>query len=279
MNRKKQAGEKSRVSLLLSILLALAVCLMLASGHFAVLADDSGETSGDIEYYVNDLSGLLTLDENWALEDKAAAIADTYGCGVYILTIDDSMQQDTDIYDFSEWFYTNYGLGAGDDKSAALLVINSESGMFATYFNGETAKYAFDSYGQEKLEDSFLSDLHDGEWQKAMDGFVTGCGDYLRLAAEGHPVRKNPAGTISVCIGLSCLISLLICLRLRSKMKSVHIGTGASNYTVGGIQLKEQRDQFTHTTQTRRKIEKAHSSGKSSARSGSSGGSGRSGSF
>lgn len=270
------------------VLLLLAVCLLCVCHPviaFAGSTESESSAAGsteqlNISYYVNDMGELLTWDEDWALEEKAADISDKYNCGVYVLTITDSMQGSADIFDFAEWFYTTYGLGKGEDKSAAVLVVNASSREFATFFNGDTATYAFNSYGQEKLEDYFLSDLHDSEWNEAFDGFITGCGEYLQLAAEGKPVRKSPAGMIAICIGISFGISLIICLLLRSRMKSVHIGTGAADYSAAGLTITGKNDRFTHRTETRTRIERESSSGtSSSARTGSSGGSGRSGKF
>lgn len=48
---------------------------------------------------------------------------------------------------------------------------------------------------------------------------------------------------------------MIVCLILRGKMKSVRKGTHADAYVTGSLNLTASRDQYTHTTETRTKIE------------------------
>ena len=83
---------------------------------------------------------------------------------------------------------------------------------------------------------------------------------------------------LAIFIGASCLIALIVTLILKSKMKSVRTGTEASAYVVGGLQLINSSDVYTHTTETRTKIESESDSGSDGSHSGG-GGSGRSSHF
>ena len=72
------------------------------------------------------------------------------------------------------------------------------------------------------------------------------------------------------------LPALLVCLMLKAKMKSVRQGAEADAYvTAEDLNLTEQYDHYTHTTETRRKIS---SDSDSSSHSGG-GGSGSSGKY
>ena len=63
-------------------------------------------------------------------------------------------------------------------------------------------------------------------------------------------------------------------------MKSVRQKKEANAYlTEGGLHLTQQYDQYTHTTETRTKIQEESSSGGSTCSESGGGGSGRSGSF
>lgn len=80
---------------------------------------------------------------------------------------------------------------------------------------------------------------------------------------------------------LSCLVALAICVTLRRKLNNVRQKVQANEYiTPGGLRLADSYDRYTHTTQTRTKIEREGSDGggHTSSRSGG-GGSGRSGKF
>ena len=97
-------------------------------------------------------------------------------------------------------------------------------------------------------------------------------------------MRSSPVPLILAVVAGSCVIALVVCLILRAKMKSVHKGVDANVYaTGGGLTLTDSYDHYTHTTETRRKIESdsgggGRSSGGTVSRSGG-GGHGRSGKF
>ena len=101
----------------------------------------------------------------------------------------------------------------------------------------------------------------------------------LALAASGTPVRRSPWGTIAIIALASCVFSLIVCMLLRGKMKSVRMARQANAYVSGELNVTASRDQYTHTTETRTKIEHESSSGGGSHTESGGGGSGRSGSF
>lgn len=66
---------KKYASLLFALVLALSLSVSAA-------ADSSG-------VYVYDDAALLTQEEYDTLNEAAAAVSDQYGCGVYVVTVDD----------------------------------------------------------------------------------------------------------------------------------------------------------------------------------------------
>ena len=77
---------------------------------------------------------------------------------------------------------------------------------------------------------------------------------------------------------LSPVLALVICLSLKGMMKSVRRSARADIYvTEEGLNLTEQVDRYTHTTETRRKISNDSDSGSSDHSGG--GGSSTSGHF
>ena len=65
----------------------------------------------------------------------------------------------------------------------------------------------------------------------------------------------GPAWLASAVVAV--LLSLLICWIVKNAtMKSVAAKREAGSYVCGGMQFRIRNDQFTHTTQTRRKIER-----------------------
>ena len=270
------------------IVLAALLLLGLCCTAFAEEAD----TTGPQLWNITDTVGLLTSDEDQSLEERAEEISAQYGVGVYLLILEDYSEYYDDPYETAYQFYHGYTLGEGEDRDGVILMLSMSNRKYATFFYGPKAEYAFDAYGQELMEEEFLDDFRDDDWYDGFEDYLEVCAEYLERAEAGDPVRGDysSAGgssvsgigtTILVCLGISAVIAMIVCLILRGKMKSVRKGTHADAYVTGSLNLTASRDQYTHTTETRTKIEHESSDsggGGSSACSGG-GGSGRSGSF
>ena len=277
------------------IVLAALLLLGLCCTAFAEEAD----TTGPQLWNITDTVGLLTSDEDQSLEEQAEEISAQYGVGVYLLILEDYSEYYDDPYETAYQFYHGYTLGEGEDRDGVILMLSMSNRKYATFFYGPKAEYAFDAYGQEQMEEEFLDDFRDDDWYDGFEDYLEVCDEYLARAEAGDPVRRDDSSaegsdessgaggsgigtTILVCTGISAVIAMIVCLILKAKMKSVRKGTHASAYVAGSLNLTASRDQYTHTTETRTKIETESSSsggdGGSSACSGG-GGSGRSGSF
>ena len=102
----------------LAMVLCIALCLAFGG---AALASSAGNSFG----YVNDAVGLLSLDEQQELETTAAQLAERYGCGVYVIIVDDYTDYTNgSTRDFAKETYINYDLGVGEDKNGILLVLS-----------------------------------------------------------------------------------------------------------------------------------------------------------
>lgn len=254
----------------ISALLA-ALFLMLTLCATALAADDGIG-------YVIDESDLLTYDEWQTLENRARDISLRADCGVYIVMLDDYTYYGSgDVYDVTTQIFNNAdnGFGLGADRNGILLLLSMAGRDWAMFVHGESAEYAFDSYGQALLEDYFLPAFGENDWYGGLSGYLAACDEYLALAAAGEPVRKSAVQSLIPVVGASCVIALLICLMLKGKMKTVRRKAEAKSYAAfGGLNLTGSYDRYTHTTETVRRIEKRSSSGESGG-----GGSGRSGKF
>lgn len=253
--------------------LFLALVLLLGLTTLAFAAD------GAQLPYITDSAGLLTQSEADELESMAQSVSQQYGCGVYVVTVDDYTDIDTrGAYEAAYSIYHQYSLGEGADRSGALLLLSMRERDWATFFYGPTAEYAFDAYGQEKLEDAYLGYFRDNDWYGGFSGYIGECGRYLELAAQGSPVRASKLVPILIVVAIACLIAGIVCGILCGKMKSVSKKTEAGSYiSAAGLKLTLQEDQYTHTSTSQRKIESSSSSSSSSESGG--GGSGRSGKF
>lgn len=235
--------------------------------------------------YVFDISDLLTYEEWVELEARAADISNRQHCGVYFALVNDYTDYgDGGVYEVTYQLYHGSELGFGTDRDGIIVLLSMEERDYAMFVYGEYAEYAFDSYGQEKLEEQFLGDFGDNDWYGGISHYLDACDEFLTKADAGDPVRlsywENFWEYFPAVAVLACLPTGSICIWLMRGMKSVRQKKEANAYlTEGGLHLTQQYDQYTHTTETRTKIQEESSSGGSTCSESGGGGSGRSGSF
>ena len=112
---------KKYASLLFALFLALSLSVSAA-------ADSSG-------VYVYDDAALLTQEEYDTLTASAMAVADQYGCGVYVVTVDDMADYidpdavtetgETGMAAFTEYAWDALGLAASYDSNGIMLALSS----------------------------------------------------------------------------------------------------------------------------------------------------------
>lgn len=273
------------------IVCILLVALLLLGLCCTAFAEAPAATEPQL-WNITDTVGLLTSDEDLTLEARAEEISAQYGVGIYLLILEDYSEYYDDPYETAYELYHQNTLGMGEDRDGVILLMSMSDRKYATFFYGPKAEYAFDAYGQELMEEEFLDDFRDDDWYDGFEDYLEVCAEYLERAEAGDPVRRDDSSaggssvsgigtTILVCLGISAVIAMIVCLILRGKMKSVRKGTHADAYVTGSLNLTASRDQYTHTTETRTKIEheSSDSGGGGSSACSDGGGSGRSGSF
>lgn len=233
--------------------------------------------------YVTDTAGLLSEEQLFDLQLQAEEISQSYGCGVYILVLDDFTEYAyaSDVYDAATELYTSYDLGLGSDDSGILLLLSMAERDYALIAHGY-GNTAFTDYGKDHLSEEFLDDFADDAWEAGFSDYLETCETLLEMAKDGAPmdIGNHPSARlygILACIVLGLLVALIVRGILRGSMRSVAKKTEAAAYTTQGIQLTEQYDRFTHITQTRVKVEssKSSSGGTSVGKNGFSGKSGK----
>ena len=232
--------------------------------------------------YIFDLTDQLSFDEWAKLEARAEEISLRHGCGVYVAFVEDFTKYygGNDVYKTTYQLYHSNELGMGENRDGIIILLSMDERDYAMFVYGKNAEYAFNKYGQEQLEDAFLGYFGDNDWYGGASHYLDTCDEYLTLAEEGDPVRKNPLPMYLIVVAASCVISGIICLVMKGKLRTVHKKVEANEYVAaGGLTLTKQYDRYTHTTETRRKIHDDSDSGGSTSSCSGGGGSGRSGTF
>lgn len=248
----------------------LSVWILAFSFAAPVMAADT-DTDGTEMVYVVDKADLLGYDEWEQLEQYAAEISQRTGCGVYVVTLDDYQEYaDGDIQEVVEKIYRNEenNFGIGSEKNGIMLLMSVSGGDYALFVYGAQAEQMFDGNRLDTLNTAFPEDLGERDWYAGFQGYLDRCNAYL-----AEPVRKSPVPRILCSIGVSLLVALIVCMFQKSKMKTVHKKVEAAAYVTGAVVLTEHYDKFTHTAETRRRIE----SSSQNAGGGTDGGNVRSG--
>lgn len=273
-----------------SFLLVLTLAVSLSVSAFAAAPDAQSASTPSVV----DLADLLTDQEEQELEDAANQIAEQYQCGVYLLILPDfKAEADTnDPYTAARDIYldrTDWGVGA--ERSGIVLMLSMQDRDFALMAHGY-GNTAFTDYGKETLSKEFLDDFREDEWAKGFYDYVNTCALMLEKAYAGEPVDVGSSEALDMesqvkgsrvygiiaSVIIAILIALCVVLVLKHQLKSVAKKTEAAEYiTHGGVQMHQQYDHYTHTTQTRIYEEppKSNSGGTSVDRTGSSGMSGK----
>ena len=243
----------------LAMVLCIALCLTLGGTAYAT-------SSGSSNYVIDDI-GLLSADEQQELETTAAQLAERYGCGVYVIIVDDYTDYTNgSIQDFSETMYDYYGLGLGDDRNCLLLSLSMSERDYDLDAHGSIGNYAFTDYGKEQLAQEFIDDFRYDNWFAGFRDYMSTAGQYLEVAENGEPVdvygdsgEIDPAVSTGVnilfIVVIPCLISLAVCGIFAAQMKTARRQTGARGYiSHGGVDMRVTQDQFLYHTETRQPI-------------------------
>ena len=239
-----------------SVSLILILALMLLTGTAA-----SAESAQKLPYYVSDTANLVP-DQWQKLETAAERVSEQYGCGVYIVTLQDYRDYGSysSMRSFSEDFYNRYHLGIGEKQNGILLVLSMAERDYSLIAYGSDAHYAFTDYGKTMLENSFLDDFRRDDWNGGFSDYISGCEQLLSRAADGNPVdvsyesRSGIPSELSngIIIGVPLLVSFGACEGMKRRMKPVKPKSRADEYIVpGGIHFNLKRDVFVNRTVSR----------------------------
>ena len=270
------------------------IALLIAALAIPAFAEESEEF-----YYVIDTVGLLSDSEFYALEERAEGISDRYQLAVRIVVVDNYTDYGRGgIWDVAETLWFDNELGYGDTGNGVMLLLSMDDRDYDLR-SFDDARDVLTDYGILQVEDEFLSDLGSNNWYLGFSHFLDAVEDIFESAANGEVVdgyvdydyyngtsqtytRKSGAtpGRLAAILGIPSAIAGIFCGTQSAKMKSVHKKHEASQYVEpNSMNLSIVQDIFTHTTETRRKIETQSGSSSGGGFHSSSHSSGHSGKF
>lgn len=238
-----------------------------AADCFPYIADTP---TGDIlyaeEYFLYDEAELLSDSDEAALEKKLADISGTYNAQIVICTI--ASMDGGDIDKFDDYLYDTMGFGYGDNHDGVMLLVCMDPREYRILSNG-FAGVAIDEDDIDSIGDVIVSDLSDGNYADAFEGFADQCDYYLDGHVNGFPFRFGKNLVIALVIGIA--VGLIVSFVLKGQLKSVRKQDKANVYVKpGSMNVTTRSDIFLYRDVTRSK--KSSSSSSSGGGSRSSGG-------
>lgn len=223
--------------------------------------------------FVLDWYGLLTQEQSDALESKIQELADRYGIGIYLVTIDDYEKYASDVERAAEKIFDQYGFGLGERRSMMQLLLSMNDRSYDVDCHG-FGRDAFDGRKYDLIE-AFKDNFRKNDWFGGLCDFVNGAEyilaqdaqqgiNYQALYNERLAENNKKAWTVFVFVAL--IVALIFSsIRLSSekkKMKNVAFATEAKSYiSEQGVQMRTQNDVFKYQTSHTRTIETSKSSG------------------
>lgn len=191
-------------------------CLVLCVGAAAA------EQTGAQLSYVTDAAGLLSENEDMLLEKMAESVSQKYGVGVYIVTVEDYRDFHSEgVYKATYTIYHECTMGEGPNRDGIMLLLSIDDRDWAMFCYGSRCEYAFNSYGQQKLEKVFLDNFGENDWYGGFEDYVKECSVYLEKASAGKPVRASLFYPLLIVIGLSLLATAAVVAVIWRKMETV----------------------------------------------------------
>ena len=253
---------------------------------------DTGEADARLDH-VTDTAGLLTDGQAADLESRAAQMSQQYGCGTYIVTVDDYEDYtDGSVRQCAEEIFTDYDLGYGDSRDGVLLLMSMAERDYALIAHGDFGNAAFTDYGKDVLTDAFLDDFRYDNWYDGFSDYLDVSGDMMSAARSGNPVdvdnggydgydggssgSRVTVGSVCAIVIIALLVALIVSMALKKKMKSARTQVMAEEYVIPqGVVIDVREDSFSHRTEVREVIESKSKGGTTVNLGGFSGKSGK----
>ncbi len=214
--------------------------------------------------YIVDEAGILDSGELEELNRRAQALSESYGCGIYVITVYDYNDYGGgDVQICAESLYLQYDLGWGSGRDGKLLLLSMDERDYASIAYGDFANAAFTDYASEKLDEAFLDDFAEDEWAAGFSDYLEECERILHMAEEGTPLEYDtdpgnqksvPFVAVTSVLIAAVITGMIAIVQWAALKRRVRTATSARQYAVDS-RITHREDRYLHTTESRVKIE------------------------
>ncbi len=238
---------------ILSAILAAAICVTFSAVN--VSAENADK--------VVDNADILTNSEEQQLEEKMLDIVDKYGYDIAVVTVNSTDGKSMMAYADDYYDYNYYG------EDGLMLLYNYSTNEAYITTDGAGIR-AFTDKGITALGKEVRPLLNSRDYCGAFEAFADTSEEYIDYyETKGKAYSpKNYAMIFVISLGIGLLFAAIVCLVLKSQLKTAVMQTNAKEYVrKGSRNVTYARDIYLYRKVTQRKIES--DSGSSTHRSSS----------
>lgn len=234
-----------------SAILAAAMCLTFTAVNVSAANADK----------VVDNADILTDSEEQQLEAKMTGIVDKYGYDIAVVTVNSTDGKSMMAYADDYYDYNYYG------EDGLMLLYNYSSNEAYITTDGKGIR-AFTDNGIQSVGKVVRPYLNSDDYYEAFDSFADVSEEYIDYyETHGKAYRKKNYVVIAlISLGIGLVIAAIVCLVLKSQLKTAVLQTNATEYVrKGSKNVTYARDIYLYKKVTSRKIESESSTHTSSS--------------
>ncbi|MBR4097098.1 MAG: TPM domain-containing protein [Oscillospiraceae bacterium] len=240
-----------KLNKIFSAILAAAMCLTFTAINVSAANADK----------VVDNADILTDSEEQQLEAKMLDIVDKYSYDIAVVTVNSTDGKSMMDYADDYYDYNYYG------EDGLMLLYNYGTNEAYITTDGKGIR-AFTDNGIQNVGKAVRPYLNSDDYYKAFDSFADVSEQYIDYYEKhGKPYsKKNYVVIALISLGIGLVIAAIVCLVLKSQLKTAVLQTNATEYVrKGSKNVTYARDIYLYKKVTSRKIESESSTHTSSS--------------
>ncbi len=252
------------MKLLKKIAAFLTAAVLCASVAYPAYAENSDK--------VVDMAELLTDSEERELEEDILEVISKYDYRYDIVVVTTNSTDGKTAEEYADDYYDYNGYGYDSECSGMLLLVDMGDRAWHISTCGKGIN-VFTDRGIDKAGEAIAYWLGEGNNLTALKEFMYFSDEYIEEyenGSTGTAVGRDYGHILLVSVGGGAVVALIVCLIMKSQLKTAVRQFGAGNYIRrGSLNVQYSRDIFLYRTVSRRKIE-TDSGGRSGGGGGSS---------
>ena len=240
-----------KLNKIFSAILAAAMCLAFTAVNVSAANADK----------VVDMADILTDSEEQQLESKMTGIVDKYGYDIAVVTVNSTDGKSMMAYADDYYDYNYYG------EDGLMLLYNYTTNEAYITTDGKGIR-AFTDNGIQNVGKEVRPYLNSEDYYNAFDSFADVSEEYISYYETNGKAysKKNYVVIALISLGIGLVIAAIVCLALKSQLKTAVLQTNAQEYVrKGSKNVTYARDVYLYKKVTSRKIESESSTHTSSS--------------